>query len=409
MYSVHDWSEVRRLHLREGLSKKHIAERLSMSRITVRRLLELEEPPRYERSRRPSKLDPFEPSIREMLTDDETVPATVVLERLREEGYGGGITILKERLARLRPEYALPPEPYQRTTYTPGRICQLDWWDVPARYPVGVGKGHARAAFGLVGVLPYSAAHAAVFTHSKTADDVALALPGVLERLGGLPRELVVDRDSSIVKPGSRRLHEPLAALLGHLAIRPVVLAPRKPTSKGVVERTNGYLESSFVPLRSFSALSDLQTQHDAWARDVAWQRHHRRVRTKPAIAHTTELASLAPLPEVWPDTSAKLFRRVSRDCFVRVAGCDYSVPPLFASRKVAVSLTLSDVTVFCEGRELVRHARSFVPADVVVAEGHDEELARAKQARAALAQGDVAVPTPDLSAYDALCQVRPS
>ena len=42
MYTVHDWAEVRRLHEREHLSKKHIAERLGMSRTTVHRLLELD-------------------------------------------------------------------------------------------------------------------------------------------------------------------------------------------------------------------------------------------------------------------------------------------------------------------------------------------------------------------------------
>lgn len=46
VYTVHDWAEVRRLHEREHLSKKHIAERLDMSRTTVHRLLELAEPPR---------------------------------------------------------------------------------------------------------------------------------------------------------------------------------------------------------------------------------------------------------------------------------------------------------------------------------------------------------------------------
>ena len=39
MYRVQDWAEVKRLHEREGLSKKAIAEKLQMSRTTVDRLL----------------------------------------------------------------------------------------------------------------------------------------------------------------------------------------------------------------------------------------------------------------------------------------------------------------------------------------------------------------------------------
>jgi len=128
---VHDWAEVHRLFEREGLSKKHISERLGMSRTTVHRLLELSEPPRYERPRRPSLLDDYVDSIKAMLSEDAKVPATVVIQHLKREGYAGGITILKELIAELRPIYAPGPGPFQRTTYVPGEICQLDWWDVP--------------------------------------------------------------------------------------------------------------------------------------------------------------------------------------------------------------------------------------------------------------------------------------
>jgi hypothetical protein len=243
-----------------------------------------------------------------------------------------------------------------------------------------------------------------VFTHSKTVADVVGALPGVLSRLAGLPRSLVVDRDSSIVVPRTRRVHDELASLLGALTIRPIVLPPRRPTSKGAVERTNGYLESSFLPLRSFTSLGDLQGQHDEWAASVAWKRNHRRVGVRPEVAHRTECDAMAPLPEAWPDTSTKIAVRASRDCFVRVGGVDYSVPPPFVSRMLSVRVTPTEVVALCEGREIVRHARSFVPADVVVAPGHAEELAHAKRARASLRAGDIEVPAVDLSVYDALC-----
>ena len=406
MYTVHDWAEVRRLHEREHLSKKHIAEHLGMSRTTVHRLLELSEPPCYERPKRPSLLDEHVESIKTMLKDDSAVPATVMLQHLRREGYAGGVSILKDLLSELRPLYGPGPDPFQRTIYVPGEICQLDWWDLPARFAVPVGKGHTRPAFGLVAVLPYSAAHAVVFTHTKTVADVVGALPGVLTRLAGLPRSLVVDRDSSIVVPRTRRVHDEVASLLGHCSIRPIVLPPRKPTSKGAVERTNGYLETSFLPLRSFSSLTDLQGQHDEWAACVAWKRSHRRVGVAPEVAHRTECDALSPLPDPWPDTSVKIAVRASRDCFVRVAGADYSVPPAFVSRMLDVRLTLSEIVVLCESRQIVAHTRSFVPADVVVSPGHAEELANAKRARAALRAGDIAVPNVNLSVYDALCEV---
>lgn len=81
-------------------------------------------------------------------------------------------------------------------------------------------------------------------------------------------------------------------------------------------------------------------------------------------------------------------------------------MPPAFVSRMLDVRLSLSEIVVLSEGREIVRHTRSFVPADVVVAPGHAEELTHAKRARAALRAGDIAMPGVDLSVYDALCEV---
>ena len=114
MYDVHDWAEVHRLFERERLSKSAIAKRLGMSRPTVIRLLGLDEPPRYQRVSPGSKLDVYKHAIAAMLDADPGVPATVILGRLRRDGYGGGITILKEHVAAVRPAF-LAARSYQRT------------------------------------------------------------------------------------------------------------------------------------------------------------------------------------------------------------------------------------------------------------------------------------------------------
>src|SRR6266540_956895 len=109
--------------------------------------------------------------------------------------------------------------------------------------------------------------------------DLLAAVLGCFTRLGGVPGAMVVDNDSSIVATGVGRravLHPEVAALCGHLGLKIIVLEPGRPESKGQVERTNGYLETSFLPLRSFADLDDLQTQSDAWATEVAYRRHHR-------------------------------------------------------------------------------------------------------------------------------------
>jgi transposase len=402
---VEDWAEVQRLFHREGLSKRRIARRLGMSRTTIIRLLALTEPPRYERQGAASLLDPHRDEIAAMLGADPAVPATVIREHLVRAGYAGGITILKDHLASVRPAFTAA-RAFQRTSYLPGEIVQLDWWHTGVQVPVG--KGVTRGAYGLVASLPHSGAHAVVFTVSLTMADFLAALPAALARLGGVAQKAVCDNDASIVarrEGGRARLHREVEALFGALRCTPVVLRPRRPQSKGHVERMIDYLETSFLPLRGFASLADLQAQHDLWAAEVAVRRH---VRGKGRVADrwAAERASLHPLPDPLPDTDLHTEARAGKDAFVRVADVDYSVPPAFVGRRIAVRLGPTLVRLSCEGSEIAVHERSFVPEDVVLAPAHGRAIRLAREARDRLAHGDPELPPVDLSAYDRLWEV---
>jgi transposase len=180
VYRVKDWAEVHRLFRREGWSKTAIAVKLGMSRNTVDRLLELDEPPRYLRPGKGSSLDPFADAIAAMLDDNPKVSATVILERLRPMGYGGGITILKDRLQQIRP-LLLAAKSYQRTSYLPGEIAQLDWWHTGvhvrwARAPPGRPSGWWR--------------------HCRTRPPMPPPSPSVGPRLSSAPRHWAALSDS---------------------------------------------------------------------------------------------------------------------------------------------------------------------------------------------------------------------
>jgi transposase len=409
VYQVHDWAEVHRLFEREHLSKSAIAKRLGMSRPTVIRLLGLQEPPCYQRAPAGSKLDPHEHAIAAMLDADPQVPATVILEHLRRDGYAGGITILKQHVAAVRPAF-LAARSYQRTSYLPGELAHGDWWE-PA-IPIPVGGGATRKAYGWVTTLPHSAAHAVVYSLSKTMADFLHGVLGCLQRLGGVPEAMVVDNDASIVASGVGKravLHPEVAALCGQLGLRLVVLEPGRPQSKGQVERTNGYLETSFLPLRSFGDLGDLQSQSDAWAQQVAWRRHHRRVGGRVVDALTAERRFLRALADPLPDVDVRTEVRVQRDGFVRVRDVDYSVPPGLVGRRVQIRLSPAAVVVHLEGAEIARHQRSYAPADVVLDPAHARALRLARAARARLQAGDVTLEAVDLGRYDRLVSESPA
>lgn len=80
-----------------------------------------------------------------MLREDPKVPATVVCQRLRRDGFDGEITILKDLLRQVRPRFVAAAG-FQRTSYRHGEICQVDYWHTGIDVPVG--KGAVRESLG---------------------------------------------------------------------------------------------------------------------------------------------------------------------------------------------------------------------------------------------------------------------
>jgi transposase len=71
---VEDWAEIRRLHRAEGMAIRAIARRLGISKNTVKKVLAASAPPRYERARKGSIVDPVEPQIRTLLASSRRCP-----------------------------------------------------------------------------------------------------------------------------------------------------------------------------------------------------------------------------------------------------------------------------------------------------------------------------------------------
>ena len=136
MINVDDWAEIRRLYFAERLGIKTIARQLGVARNTVRTAVRGSAPPDYRRGSRGSLVDAVENRICELLRDCPTMPATVIAERIE---WSHGITILRDRVAELRPLFR-PPDPCQRTHYVPGELVQFDLWQPDYEIPLGFGQ-----------------------------------------------------------------------------------------------------------------------------------------------------------------------------------------------------------------------------------------------------------------------------
>jgi transposase len=401
--AVEDWAEIRRLHLAEDLAIKEVARRLGVARNTVRQAVRSAEPPRFHRRPRPSAVDAYEPAIRQLLGEHPRMPATVIAQRI---GWPGGITVLKQRVATLRPLY-VPPDPCQRTDYQPGELAQWDLWFPPVDIPLGWGQTGRLPV--LVGVSGYSRWLVARMLPSRQAHDLLLGHLACLVALGGLPRAGVYDNEAAIGRwhGGRVQLTEAFQRFRGTLGMGTIVCKPRDPEAKGLVERANRYLATSFLPGRAFTGVTDFNLQLTVWL-ELANRRRHRTLGCRPADRIAEDRAAMRRLPPLLPDPALRCSALVHRDHYLRIGSCDYSVHPRAIGRRVEVRVDLDWVTATMDGMEVARHRRSLAAHRTITDPAHVRARQalrtrhRAQAARPA-APAQLEVAERDLAVYDRL------
>ncbi len=371
---MEDWAEIRRLHRAEGVPIKEIARRLGMARNTVRAALSSDRPPRYQRAARGSVVDPYEPQIRALLKEWPKMPAPVIAQRI---GWPYSEGPLKKLLARIRPEY-VGIDPVDRVTYQPGQLTQCDLWFPEPRIPVAVGQQRVLPV--LVMTLAFSRFMTATMIPSRQAGDILSGMWALIGGVGRVTRTLLWDRESAI--GGTGRVSTPAAAFAGTLATQIKLAPPRDPEFKGMVERNNGFLETSFLPGRTFVSPADFNVQLADWLAR-ANTRTVRSIQGRPVDLLEVDYRAMLALPPVAPPIGLNHRIRLGRDYYVRVDTVDYSVDPRFIGMLVDVTASPQEVTVRCDGQVVARHARSWAKQGVVTDPAHAATAAKMRQALA--------------------------
>jgi transposase len=285
--------------LDQKLSKTAIAQRPGVSRRIVYYWLEtgqldrdLSAPvPRTPTPRR-TKLDPYEPLITERLATYPELSAVRLLTECRAAGYPGGITQLRDYLARVRPQPE--PEPLVRFETAPGHQAQVDF--ATFRFPWG--KRHA-----LLVVLGYSRLLWLRFYPRQTAQALTVGLEEAFGYFGGVPAELLFDQMRSVVvadeRPGGGKLLEnpEFLRFAAHWGFKIRACRPYRARTKGKVERPVSYVRRNFVYGREFLGDGDLNAQALTWLEATANARVHGTTHEVPRVRfERDERAVLRPL-----------------------------------------------------------------------------------------------------------------
>ena len=262
-----------------------------------------------------SLVDAFEPQIRVLLAATPTMPATVIAERIGWDsisvgaaGQGGAAAAVVSR-RRTRPT---------GPTYQPGEIVQCDLWFPPKVVPVAAevlgGAAGVDDGGGVVGV--HRGGVAAVPADRGPAGGYVAAAGGQLR--GGAADAGVGQRGRV---SGSTAPDGGGAGVRGHVG-HPDLAGPARGIrrAKGVVERANGFLQTSFLPGREFASPADFNTQLDGWL-PRANERLLRRTGARPVDRLACGPAAMTGLPPVPPRVGWTDRVRLGRDYYVRVAG----------------------------------------------------------------------------------------
>jgi transposase len=148
------------------------------------------------------------------------------------------------------------------------------------------------------------------------------------------------------------------------------------------VERVNGYLETSFLPGRSFHSPADFNAQLTDWLALVN-QRPRRVLGCAPADRIDADRAAMLALPPVAPVTGWRSSLRLPRDHYVRLDGNDYSVHPAVVGRRVEVAADLERVRVWCEGWLVADHGRCWARHQTLSDPAHLAAAAQLRHQRA--------------------------
>ena len=356
MISYETFCQIKDYHQRQKLNAEQIAQALNLHRHTVTKWLNKPHYRAATRSARASKLDPFKRDITRWL-DQHPYSATQIFQRLHEQGYEGGYSIVKQYVRQVRPSRS---PAYLKLAFAPGECAQVDWGSYGT---LAIGSTRRRLSF-FVMVLCYSRLMYVEFTVLQTMEHFLSAHENAFRAFQGIPQTLMVDNLKSAV------LQRPLG--------QPPVFNPRyldcarhfgftiqpcgvgKGNEKGRVENGVGYVKKNFLNGLEIPSLSALNSAAQQWLDTVANVRIHGETRQRPIDLWQQEQGQLQPINEQPFDSAVIKTVRASKQFRVSFDGNRYSVPAEYASTQVQLKAYPDRLCVYAQGKLMARHRRCY-------------------------------------------------
>lgn len=337
---MEQWLEIRKRVLREGVSKRQILRETGMHWTTLEKILQHSSPPEYQRTKAPDKpkIDPYLERIRQILEQDKYAhrkqrhTAKKIWERLQDDGFTGGYTIVKDAVREIR---RTSREVYMPLKHPPGE-AQVDFG-----YAVVKMAGVLRKIAFFVMALPHCDAF---FVKAYERECTETFWDGHVQAFaffGGVPKRITYDNSrvmiSKIIGPRERELTAGFKQLISHYLFDSHFCLVRRANEKGVVEGLVKYARQNFmVPVPQVNDFSELNASLLQACRGDLQRRIRGHENNKEHVLMDEQLSFL-PLPFAPFEACRTQPGRVNSELLVRFDNNDYSVPMEYAYQDVVV------------------------------------------------------------------------
>jgi transposase len=352
MLIMEEWLMIRDLYS-QGLNITEISRQTGFDKKTIRKYLTLNTLPGPQKHPgKKSKLDPFKPYILEKLKEGPYTAARLYRE-IKEMGFDGGKTIVKDFIQEVRPKQEVPA--VLRYETKPGIQAQVDWGEV--------GKveidGKIKKLFCYSMVLGYSRMRYVEFTLSTDTSTLLQCHLNAFQYFGGCTQEILYDNMKQVVikralKSSDSEWNLQFEDFFKYYGFIPRLCRPYRPQTKGKIESTIGYIKRDFVLGVKSNSLENLNGQALEWLKRVNSTVHGT---THEIPLERFKEENLILLDQVPPYKIVMLeTRKVSRDCYVSYLGNKYSIPYKFAERIAELHIFDGKFQVYIDNEGVCEH-----------------------------------------------------
>ena len=250
--NMDQWTDIRIRVLNKGVSRRQILRETGMHWRTLKKILSHSSPPEFGRREWPKvKIGPFLERITSILRSDTSLPkkqrhtAKRIFELIKEDGYQGGYTAVKDAVRVLKRQLG---EVYVPLVHRPGE-AQVDFGHALVKM-----DGILRKVAFSVMALPYSDSFFVAAYERECTETFQDGHVHAFEFFGGVPRRISYDNSkicvASILGGRDRKLTDGFLELQSHHLFDHHFCLVRRPNEKGVVENTVKYVRLNFfVPV----------------------------------------------------------------------------------------------------------------------------------------------------------------